>query len=108
MEDAEKLENEVSQLLNGLEEVERLLTSNRNRAYIEKEVSNFSSQIVSNSKTIDYLLNKTDLFDEPSEELDEKLRQLEMENRKTQTQFEQVKLYTGNIDFFKGKLMGFR
>lgn len=95
MEDNERIEGEIEQMLNHFRSLERLLNSNRNKTYIENEGSSLSSQIVVTAKKIDNMLNKTDFFEDTEEELDEKLKRLQEENTKSHTQFEQIKASAG-------------
>jgi len=97
MEDSDKLESELEQMLNSLQNVDRHLTSNRNRSYVEKEINNLSTHITGNAKKIDNILNKTEFFDETSEELEEKLKNLQAENKRAQEEFDQVKAAAGKF-----------
>ena len=97
MEDSDKLENEIEQMLNSLQTVDRHLSSNRNRSYVEKEINNLSTQITGNAKKVDTILNKIDLFEETNEELEAKLRSLETEKEKAQEEFDEVKAAAGKI-----------
>lgn len=98
MEDHERLEKEIEQMIGRLHDVERVLrVKHANRAGVEHELLNISGSVAESARKIDAILNKTDFFDDTEEELEDKLKILEAEDRKSQAQFDQIKTTAGSI-----------
>lgn len=94
MEDCDQIEHHLEWMLNSFKEAVSLL-GRPNPEPIDQELERLSKQIVENSRGIDRVVEVSRLFDQPEEDLDDRLRQLDEENKRNQEQFEIVKTSTG-------------
>jgi len=95
IDEPEKLETELENMLLHFREATNVLNMNRGGAVPQETLKEFARKICESSKKIDTLLNKETLFNETEEELDMKIRALDEENEKSQARFEKVKQYSG-------------
>lgn len=96
MDECDQIENELERMLNTFRDAVALLSNPPpDNPNLDQDMKNLSRQIVESSKNIDNILNTTRLFDQTEEELDDKLKQMDEDNRYNQDQFVHVKASTG-------------
>jgi len=97
MEECDIIENEFESMLNNFKEAVALLSTPQTTPPDDQTLKNFSRQICEASRNIDKILDKSRMFDQTEEELDERLRSLDEDNRHNQNQFQHVKTATGEL-----------
>jgi len=100
MEECDIVENEFESMLNNFKEAVALLSQPQATPPEDETLKNLSRQICEASRNIDRILDASKMFDQTEEELDERLRTLDEDNRHNQNQFQHVKAASGEISFF--------
>ena len=102
MEECDLIESEFERMLNSFKEAVTVLSQPPGVPVEESVLQDLSKNISNASKRIDEIVDNSKMFDQTEEELDDKLRQLDEENKRNQEQFQQVKVSTGkSLDFFE-------
>jgi len=97
MEECDLIENEFERMLNAFKEAVTVLNQPPGNPVEQSVLQDLSKNISSASKRIDEIVDNSKMFDQTEEELDDKLRQLDEENKRNQEQFQQVKTSTGKF-----------
>jgi len=97
MNENELIENEIEAILGNFKKALDLMNTNVLRQDKNSELKSLAERIVESSKSIDRLLETSEIFGQSEYELDKELSELDKQNAEAQDKFESIKNSMDNI-----------